>query len=377
MRHMRPVTVRFLAALTAILAVGFPALPASAQSPFTPTGMPPSQQGAYTTPAQQGAQQQGTQQQQSTQQQGVYATPAQQAPSGTSAQGSAAASPQGNYATVAQGTGASNAQVVGSTTTQISIDTPSSGTQIEAGKKVNIGGWAADPTGPGTGVDTVRVYLDGPMDGGGTLVGNATYGGVRADVAIALGNPSAVNSGFDLTWTPQSIEGGTHVLFVYARSAAGGWTYSTINVDAPVSSAPAPSQLRARGGSGPFDPGPSTSVNQYNQPNNQSQGYNQQNNQGYNNQYQGYNQGYNQGYSGGYGNGSTPYGGSFLNNGNVPYQGYSAPCNGGPCGGGPYGTSFMPGTLCPIYSNSSSTYGQGPMCGGVNPWQTGAPFMGF
>src|SRR5205814_1529446 len=92
---------------------------------------------------------------------------------------------------MAQGTGTSV------TTTMISIDSPADGATVTNGTQVDVGGWAADSAGPGTGVDMVRVYLDGRMDAGGTLAGNANYGGSRPDVATALGSSNYTNSGFD------------------------------------------------------------------------------------------------------------------------------------------------------------------------------------
>src|ERR1041384_4199094 len=71
-------------------------------------------------------------------------------------------------------------------TVQVSLDSPSDGSDIASGRKVIVGGWAVDTAGPGTGVDQVKVYLDGPMDNGGTLIGTAKYGGTRIDVATSL-----------------------------------------------------------------------------------------------------------------------------------------------------------------------------------------------
>src|SRR6266545_733037 len=80
-------------------------------------------------------------------------------------------------------------------TTMISIDSPADGATVTNGTQVDVGGWAADTAGPGTGVDMVRVYLDGRMDSGGTLLGNANYGGNRPDVATALGSSNYTASG--------------------------------------------------------------------------------------------------------------------------------------------------------------------------------------
>src|SRR5205823_14709840 len=74
-----------------------------------------------------------------------------------------------------------------SSTVQISIDSPPDGATVATGTPVDLGGWAADPAGAGTGVDIVRVYLDNRMESGGTLLGDAAYGHPRPDVAAALG----------------------------------------------------------------------------------------------------------------------------------------------------------------------------------------------
>src|SRR5215216_5206655 len=86
------------------------------------------------------------------------------------------------------------AQRVSGPTWQIYIDAPLGGTPIFNGQQTLIGGWAADLAGPGTGVDEVRVYLDSAT---GRLLGNATYGKPRPDVAQALGNQAFLNTGYD------------------------------------------------------------------------------------------------------------------------------------------------------------------------------------
>jgi hypothetical protein len=142
-------------------------------------------------------------------------------------------------------------QSTATTTTMISIDSPADGANVTNGTQVNIGGWSADTAGPGTGVDMVRVYLDGRMDAGGTLLGNANYGGSRPDVATALGSSSYTNSGFDFVWTPSNLSGGTHQIHVYAHSIANGWAYKTVSVTAPAQ----PTAVPARGQMGPGGPG--------------------------------------------------------------------------------------------------------------------------
>jgi len=162
-----------------------------------------------------------------------------------------------------------------STTTRISIDSPSSGATITTGSQVQIGGWAADTMGPGTGIDMVQIFLDGTMDGGGTLLGNATYGGARPDVAASLGSSAFTNTGFDFQWTPANLSGGNHTLYVYAHATNGAWSLSSVT----LSSAATPTPLPRSGGGG---------------------------------------------YNGGYGQQgpTTPYGGSFLYNPGGGYGGY-------------------------------------------------------
>jgi len=183
-------------------------------------------------------------------------------------------------------------------TTMISIDSPADGTTITNGSQVDIGGWAADSAGPGTGVDMVRVYIDGRMDADGKLLGNANYGGARPDVATTLGSVDMTNSGYDLVWNATGLGGGSHMFYVYAHSIANGWAYKTVGFTAPAQPTPAP----ARGQMGPGGPG----------------GY---------------------GYNGPMGP-TTPYGGGYLNN--TPYGGYGS-YNSGYGGGGGYGGGCVGG----------------------------------
>jgi len=119
----------------------------------------------------------------------------------------------------------------GTSTAQITVDVPASGSSVANGSRVLIGGWAVDSTGPGTGVDMVQAYLDGEKDKGGTLLGTATSGGNRPDVAQALGNPAFDKSGFDFFWTPTNVTNGNHTLYVYAHSVTpNSWSYKTVTV---------------------------------------------------------------------------------------------------------------------------------------------------
>lgn len=119
----------------------------------------------------------------------------------------------------------------GSSTAQITVDVPASGAQVANGSRVLIGGWAVDSAGPGTGVDQVQVYLDGER-ATGTLLGTATSGGNRPDVAQALGNPAFDKSGFDFFWTPTNVRNGNHTLYIYAHSiTSNAWSYKTVTVN--------------------------------------------------------------------------------------------------------------------------------------------------
>jgi len=120
------------------------------------------------------------------------------------------------------------AQGVRGPTWQIYIDAPLGGTTIFNGQQTLIGGWAADLAGPGTGVDEVRVYLD---SANGRLLGNATYGKPRPDVAQSLGNQAFLNTGYDLLFTPTNVSTGPHTIVVQAHSTANNWQSQTIQVN--------------------------------------------------------------------------------------------------------------------------------------------------
>ncbi|MCA9239694.1 MAG: SBBP repeat-containing protein [Planctomycetales bacterium] len=94
------------------------------------------------------------------------------------------------------------------------IEQPLPGASISG--VTDLRGFALDwssATGPGT--DAVRIYLDGPS-GAGTLIGNATYGLPRPDVAAQYG-AAFVLSGWELTWDTTGLPFGLHQLYVYAH----------------------------------------------------------------------------------------------------------------------------------------------------------------
>jgi hypothetical protein len=122
----------------------------------------------------------------------------------------------------------------GQSSTEIMVDVPTAGSTVASGTQVLIGGWAVDRNATsGTGIDQVRVYLDGPMEGGGTLLGNATLGVSRPDVAQALGNQAYANAGYNFLWTPTNLSGGSHTFYVYAHSTASNTNaYKSVGVTA-------------------------------------------------------------------------------------------------------------------------------------------------
>ena len=135
------------------------------------------------------------------------------------------------------------AQTTNTTTSRITIDLPTAGATVRNGVAIDVGGWAVDSTGPGTGIDMVRVYLDSTMDNSAAQLGTARYGGYRPDVASSLGNPAFANSGFDYVWTPSGITAGSHTVYVYAHSTSSNrWAYQTsaINVSSEPPPAPPP-----------------------------------------------------------------------------------------------------------------------------------------
>jgi glucose/arabinose dehydrogenase len=83
-----------------------------------------------------------------------------------------------------------------------------------------IEGWALDTRAQrGTGVDRVEVW-DGPRDGG-TMLGTATYGFYRPDLAGPARDTRYNSAGF--SFSLRELEPGDHALHVYARESGGGF----------------------------------------------------------------------------------------------------------------------------------------------------------
>ena len=74
---------------------------------------------------------------------------------------------------------------------------------------VTLSGFAIDLGSPtSTGIDRVHIYLDGPY-GTGTIIGGATYGLDRPDVAAQYGARFAP-SGWELAWNTSGVPFGVH-----------------------------------------------------------------------------------------------------------------------------------------------------------------------
>ncbi len=145
-------------------------------------------------------------------------------------------------------------QAIEGTTAMVQIDVPSTGATVSNGQALLIQGWAADTAGPGTGIAEVHVYLDGQAGQGGTGLGAATYGTSRPDVAQAFGRTDWANAGYELSWTPAALSGGSHTIYVYARSISSGWQYKTVSVSVnapPAPPTPGPGSMPPPGMMGP------------------------------------------------------------------------------------------------------------------------------
>ncbi len=89
---------------------------------------------------------------------------------------------------------------------------------------VTLAGFAVDlDSQAGTGVDGVDIYLDG-ASGTGALIGHATYGLSRPDVAARYGVRFGP-SGWELAWDTTGLAPGVHRLYPYAhRTTDGAWS---------------------------------------------------------------------------------------------------------------------------------------------------------
>lgn len=100
------------------------------------------------------------------------------------------------------------------------IDTPLNGSTITADE--NIGGWSVNAAvSDNPGISSIEFYADGPK-GFGKLLGSATLGASRPDVAEALSNAAYTNCGFNFLLPINIFEPGTeHTIYAYAGSVTG------------------------------------------------------------------------------------------------------------------------------------------------------------
>jgi hypothetical protein len=125
------------------------------------------------------------------------------------------------------------------------VDTPTNNLTVPS-SGFQIGGWAADTGAPaGTGIDVVAVFAYPASGAPAILVGTASYGSSRPDIAGWLG-PRFMPSGFNMVGT---LAPGAYSLVIYAHSTiSNAWTAPKLipitvtgpisnprmNVDAPI-----------------------------------------------------------------------------------------------------------------------------------------------
>ncbi len=102
------------------------------------------------------------------------------------------------------------------------IEHPAAGAFVSGA--VTLRGFAIDlASATGTGIDMVHIYLDGPY-GTGTIIGGATYGLDRPDVAAQYGERFRP-SGWELAWDTTGLAPGVHRLYLYAhRTTDNVWS---------------------------------------------------------------------------------------------------------------------------------------------------------
>jgi hypothetical protein len=102
------------------------------------------------------------------------------------------------------------------------IEHPAAGAFVSG--TVTLRGYAIDlGSSAGTGIDVVHIYLDGPY-GTGTIIGAATYGLDRPDIAAQYGARFGP-SGWELAWDTAGLSPGVHRLYLYAhRTTDNAWS---------------------------------------------------------------------------------------------------------------------------------------------------------
>lgn len=122
--------------------------------------------------------------------------------------------------------------------TRLVVDVPVSGGTYAG--RVLVQGWAVDTAATsGTGVDAVHVWAFPAGGGAGIMVGAATMGLARLDVAAHLGSSRFTNSGYQIV---ARLAPGTYDIGVYARSTVAN-AFNTVKVIRVVVTPP-PSEPR-------------------------------------------------------------------------------------------------------------------------------------
>lgn len=105
----------------------------------------------------------------------------------------------------------------------INLDSPQN-LSILKPQELDIQGWALDQEATdSTGIQSIYVYLDGPLDRGINL-GDAAYGSIgRSDVAEVFG-PQFNNCGFSVSWDAAEYRSNEkHYLYIYAQKNDSSW----------------------------------------------------------------------------------------------------------------------------------------------------------
>ncbi len=138
---------------------------------------------------------------------------------------------------------------------QVTIDAPVDSATISNGQTIQISGWAVDASAAGgTGIEAVEISVD-TQNGLANQRTFANYGTARPDVAQAFGRSDWLQSGFNLTWTPQGLPDGQHTIQVWAHSSEGISRFGSVTVAAATTPTPA---ARSTEASSPRTPTPTT-----------------------------------------------------------------------------------------------------------------------
>ncbi|MHB1441232.1 MAG: N-acetylmuramoyl-L-alanine amidase [Candidatus Humimicrobiaceae bacterium] len=118
----------------------------------------------------------------------------------------------------------------GSKRVLINIDSPKNNENINGIFKIE--GWALETSAQNsTGITAVDIY-DGPANGQANLIGHATYGISRPDVANSLGGRAGfINCGFIADIDASKLSAGLHNIYVYANNSFLGWQYAVVKVN--------------------------------------------------------------------------------------------------------------------------------------------------